>query len=320
MSNKINTYSYEYQQLINTYNTNIKKINKLNISIKNKKILFQKLYIGLQKQIQNLKLKYQQISAQQQQTQQQQQQTQPMNKCLAIGINYIGSEYELFGCINDANNIINMLKNNFNYTQNILITDNTNIKPTKQNIIDQFTNLLKYSKSGDNLFFVFSGHGSQIIDSNGDENDGLDEVIVSKDLKYISDDQFRNIIHDNLKQNVRLFCIFDSCHSGTCFDLRYNENGTINNSIIDTISQVFFISGCKDEQTSEDAYLNGKNTGALTFGFLEIIKKYNYLKSDITYKQFMDDLRQILIDNNFSQTPQLSYGQPINVEEELFKL
>jgi hypothetical protein len=34
----------------------------------------------------------------------------------------------------------------------------------------------------------------------------------------------------------------------------------------------------------------------------------------------MDDLRQILIDNNFSQTPQLSYGQTIKIEEELFKL
>lgn len=303
-------YSNEYKQLLNNYNANIKKIIKQNIPIKNKKILLQQLYIKLQQQINNLKIKY---------LQQQQQQNQP-NKCLAVGINYVGTDYELYGCINDANNVTSVLKNNFNYTQNLLITDNTSIKPTKQNIINKFTELLTSSKSGDKLFFIFSGHGSQIIDSNGDENDGLDEVIVSKDLKYISDDEFKTIINKNLKPNVKLFCIFDSCHSGTCFDLKYNENGIINNSENDTISQVIFISGCKDEQTSEDAYLNGKNTGALTFGFLEILKKYNYLQTNVTYKQFMTDLRNILSDNNFSQIPQLSYGQNMNIEQDLFGL
>jgi hypothetical protein len=310
------TYTTEYSQLINQYNANIFAITKSRLPIKNKKMLLQQLYIRLQIQIQNLKQKYQQIAIQQQQ----QTQRQPLNKCLAVGINYIGTEYELYGCINDATNVTNILQTNFNYTQNILITDNTPITPTKQNIISQFTNLLQSAKSGDKLFFIFSGHGSQIVDTNGDENDGLDEIIVSKDLKYISDDDFRNIINNNLKPNVKLFCIFDSCHSGTCFDLKYNENGQINYSAIDNTSQVIFISGCKDEQTSEDAYLNGKNTGALTYGFLEILKKYNYLQLDVTYKQFMDDLRKLLSDNNFSQIPQLSYGQPMNIEKELFKI
>ena len=37
--------------------------------------------------------------------------------------------------------------------------------------------LLGGVQSGDSLFFHFSGHGSQVIDHSGDEEDGLDETI-----------------------------------------------------------------------------------------------------------------------------------------------
>lgn len=303
------TYQQEYDALTNQYRVNVQKINALRIPLALKQTLNRQLYNKLNLQIQQLKIKYPVI-------------TPPTNtnKSLAIGINYIGTEYELNGCINDVTNVTDILKNNFNYKENVLMTDNTTMKPIKSNIISQFTKLLQNSNSGDKLFFIFSGHGSQELDTNGDEIDGIDEVIITQDFKSILDDDLKKIINAHLKSGVKLFCLFDSCHSGTCFDLKYNENGQINSKMNDTNGQVIFISGCKDEQTSEDAYINNKNNGALTAGFLEILKKYNYLQTNVTYKQFLEDLKQYLSENNFSQIPQLSYGQAMDCEHALFKL
>jgi hypothetical protein len=72
---------------------------------------------------------------------------------LIIGINYIGTENQLEGCINDANSISSLLTTNG--FQNIkLLTDNTSEKPTKTNIINEFTNLLVNANSGDVIFFL----------------------------------------------------------------------------------------------------------------------------------------------------------------------
>jgi hypothetical protein len=33
-------------------------------------------------------------------------------------------------------------------------------------------------KAGDSLFFMYSGHGTQVKDLDGDEDDGLDEAYI----------------------------------------------------------------------------------------------------------------------------------------------
>ncbi len=55
-------------------------------------------------------------------------------KALLIGINYIGTNVQLTGCINDINNISNVLtKLKYSCT---CLTDQSNVKPTKTNIIN----------------------------------------------------------------------------------------------------------------------------------------------------------------------------------------
>ena len=75
-------------------------------------------------------------------------------QALLIGINYIGTSNQLSGCINDTNNIKDFLKSKCNYNSFNILTDNTNKKPTKQNIINELTNLLVNANSGDNIFFL----------------------------------------------------------------------------------------------------------------------------------------------------------------------
>ena len=82
----------------------------------------------------------------------------PSNKKMAllIGINYINTPDELYGCINDTNNIKELLQSKFNYDIFNILTDNTNTNPTKQNIINELTKLLDNANNGDSIFFSYS--------------------------------------------------------------------------------------------------------------------------------------------------------------------
>jgi hypothetical protein len=249
----------------------------------------------------------------------------PSKFALLVGINYKNTPNQLYGCINDVNNIQNLLKSKYEYNNFVLLTDETNVKPTRQNILNELTNMFKNSIAGDCLFFLFSGHGSQILDTSGDEDDGMDELIVSIDNFAITDDEIRAIINNYLKPDVKLFALFDSCHSGTAMDLRFNYTELTNSPIIneklpETNGQVIMISGCKDDQTSIDASIidnNGKitNSGAMTFSFLKTLELNNY--QNITYKLLVQTMRNILVEAQLTQIPQLSSGKLINVETDI---
>ena len=195
-------------------------------------------------------------------------------KALLVGIDYKGTEYELNGCINDVKNISQfLLGKNISADKMCILTDDTDIKPTKINIINYFTKMLSDAKSGDQLVFFYSGHGSTIVNTSlNKDTEPLDDVLVTIDSNYIIDDDLNEIIQKNLKPNVKLFVLFDCCHSGTMLDLKYNYPmvSTLPGVIIDNgstgnmKSQVFYISGCKDEQTSMDAFINSKAQGAMT--------------------------------------------------------
>ena len=250
-------------------------------------------------------------------------------KALCIGINYIGSPYELNGCINDVNNIKSKLMSNygFNETDILIVTDDpttSKIKPTKTNMLNEIKNLLVNAKSDDLLFLSFSGHGSQTTDLNRDEKDGLDEMILSADLQSITDDSLNSLIRTSIpasSTNVSLLVLFDSCHSGTMLDLKYqyldtlnNNNVTLNEKNEDTICNVVMISGCLDSQTSMDAYINKKSQGAMTWSFLESLNT----KPTITWKELIQSMRTLLSESKYEQIPQLSSGKLLNLDAKVF--
>jgi hypothetical protein len=89
----------------------------------------------------------------------------------------------------------------------------------KQAILDGLKGLIAKSGAGDALVFHYSGHGSQVRDTEGDElADGLDEIICPWDFDwdgtFIKDDDFAGIFGE-LKKGTSLEVILDSCHSGT---------------------------------------------------------------------------------------------------------
>ena len=253
-------------------------------------------------------------------------QQQNKKNALLIGINYINTSNQLNGCINDTSDV-NILLQQHNFNSIKIITDNTEIKPTKNNILNEFKNLLINSNSGDILFFQYSGHGSYTADTNKDEiNTNYDEAIVSLDLNLITDDELKNIINVNLKKGVTLIALFDSCFSGSILDLKYQyldtlnkNNFIINDKVNATNGNVILISGCNDIQTSADAYIgNNKYNGALTYCFYSVLKNYLNQNKQLTWRNLILEIRSILSKNGFDQIPQITSGQIINLDVNIF--
>jgi hypothetical protein len=158
-----------------------------------------------------------------------------MKNALLVGINYKGTNYQLNGCINDVTNMSEFLKTVLKYDKITEITDDTDIKPTRENIISNLIKMVKNSKRGDRLLFLYSGHGSLAKDQNGDEISGYDSCLCPIDTlengKYIKDDEIRNNIVNKIPAGVHMTFIFDCCNSGTGCDLTYtlNDNSGANN-------------------------------------------------------------------------------------------
>ncbi|KAL6246894.1 hypothetical protein RBB50_006201 [Rhinocladiella similis] len=97
------------------------------------------------------------------------------------------------------------------------------------------------------------------------------------------------------------------------YDGDYQEGLQENNDYDDWAREgksVFMFSGCKDEQTSADAFINGRHVGAMSWAFLETMKTDYYW--NISYVQILQNARGLL-QENYSQIPQLSCGFQFNL-------
>jgi hypothetical protein len=139
-------------------------------------------------------------------------------KALLVGINdYPGTQNDLQGCVNDITNIYDVLVKYFAFLPSdiVMLSDS---RAKKKEIVQGLTSLIAGGKDGDVLVFHYSGHGSQVPDVEGDEDDGKDEVICPYDFDwtggFIKDDDISELVAE-MKKGVKLEIILDSCHSGT---------------------------------------------------------------------------------------------------------
>ena len=300
-----NIYNAKVSLLQTQLNATIRKINLMRIHVVLKRNLINRAINENNNYLKNLTKKFNQDMATI---------VEKKRTALLVGINYIGTAYELYGCINDTQNVQDLLKNNYNFTNVTLLHDNTPEKPTKDNILNGLQTLLSNAESGDTVFFMFSGHGTNTFDLNNDEIDGKDELIVPIDATTITtcilDDDLNKIIRNTLKPGVKLFALFDSCFSGTVLDLRYTYGYPDNTNVSETVGDVYMISGCTDKQYSMDtvAKINGNTiaSGAMTYAFLTIIKE-TAIMSDLVTK-----MQTFLQENGYSQRPLLSSGKQVD--------
>lgn len=215
-----------------------------------------------------------------------------MRKALCVGINYVNTNSELNGCVNDALDWTDALR-----ARSYGVFDRLDSEATKANILDGLRWLVVDAKWGDRLVFTYSGHGTYIPDLSGDEVDGRDEALVSVDMRTITDDDIAAAI-GTLRTGVRMTIVSDSCHSGTVS--RFMA-GPLSNSMtrgkgerprfidpslveiepslrkpraLSTIlpaSTPMLLSGCKDDEVSWDANIGGRYRGAMTAACLNTL-------------------------------------------------
>jgi len=146
------------------------------------------------------------------------------DRALVIGIgSYANLPEKMFleGPKNDVPLIEKMLKEKLGYPADSIrvLRDQDASRAAILASIDEW--LVKGTAPGDRVYFYFSGHGLQVKDLNGDEEDGLDEALSTYDI-VAGDSDWTNVILDDeidemlakLKDRA-VSLVIDACHSGT---------------------------------------------------------------------------------------------------------
>lgn len=261
-------------------------------------------------------------------------------KALLMGINrYRVPGSDLRGCVNDVRQMRDVLIELYNFPKDgiSVLTDLDSTKAAMQKALEK---LVAAARSGDVLFVHYSGHGSNVPDKSGDEADFRDEILCPTDLDWkdpLLDDWLRSLF-DTVAEGVNLTVVMDCCHSGTntraimpldskapmqrflpCpLDLLAVESGRALRGALRSTRKTgpsqatapdvkdvdlpeILITGCRDDQTSADAFIEGDYHGALTHSLVSTIRRAG---GRLTYRDLHARASQ-LMDKKYTQTPQL---------------
>lgn len=269
---------------------------------------------------------------------------------LLVGINYKNTPNELNGCINDINNARDFLISKLEYNNFIVLTDDTPIKPTRVNILKAIDMLVRSLKPGDEAWFHYSGHGVLQRDFNRDEESRFDSCIVPIDYGVsgiITDDVIRQMLTQRVPIGVKLYVVLDACNSGTGVDNRYKYDDlsyladknvktlpttyhpsewALRQTIREfkrytkTVGEIFCISGCQDEQTSADVFIQKDQQfgGALTTTLLAHMHSNDL--NTYKWKHLLKDVCCNLKIDGYTQRATITSGQPMNMESSVFNI
>jgi hypothetical protein len=244
-------------------------------------------------------------------------------KCLLMACDYPGTASELRGCRNDSKNLANALvKSSVAARHDITIV----LEPTLEGMRDALSAIARATHDSDvsHVFIAWSGHGTCQPDTNDDEADRMDECLCPTDYDTaggLVDDELCRIV-STISHNTHVTLLLDCCHSGTAVDLPWVYTGLRHTEHAGKGSHschpdVIAISGCKDSQTSADAYDASHNefTGAMTRAVLDVLEVEPTLIADAP--ALVAALRVLLHERHMLQVPQLSASQEWSPEADI---
>ena len=198
--------------------------------------------------------------------------------------------------------------------------------------------LVDNARPGDNVVIFYAGHGSQMWDESGDEDDGLDETIAPADVLAestdfdISDDEFNEWL--GLLPTDNVLVVLDNCNSGTgTRDVTPFSRGRLLARDLDAIerpaaaarraigdlpdetgfdatgTRVLELAAAQPYQVAVDAYFpaaDGREAfhgGAFTTFLVQQLWK---APADATYQEVFEEAHQALKRNRFQQDPYIS--------------
>lgn len=212
-----------------------------------------------------------------------------------------------------------------------------NEQATCQAIGKAFIRLIAAARTNDVVYIHFSGHGQQITDLDGDEEDGWDEAWVAYDALmepteayhgelHITDDQL-NAWLQQLRKKVgavgQIIVVSDACHSGTSTrDL--NEPAEVRGShskfVLDGNKSVFrqprsmdwvSISACADNECNRQHRLaDGRQCGSLTYALYLLRNELGTIPLEQLSERLKETISSLV---SRPQTPQVEYTQAGNM-------
>ncbi len=261
---------------------------------------------------------------------------------LLVGINkYVGLQgADLNGCVNDVNDVYDRLTKNFEFPEdNIRVLCDE--RATQQNILERLEWLVSSAKPGDLLFFQYSGHGSSLrCRVEGKLEPEECQILCPTDMDWDNPltDKMLAAFFRRIPVGAFLTFMCDACHSGTMdrlmmsnnphprkvrylappFDIAVrarNRSLPVNhigwkdlfgpkdgNVAFFEKNRHMLLSGCRDTQTSADAFIEGQYNGAMTAAW----KKSVDANLSTDWLSAHSNMLRWLSENQYDQVPQLS--------------
>ncbi|KIZ15092.1 caspase family protein [Streptomyces natalensis] len=140
---------------------------------------------------------------------------------LHVGLNsvdpaqYDGWDGRLVACENDARDLAELARG-VGFEETVVLTADG----TTENITGELRKAAKRLEHGDIFLFTYSGHGGQVPNAEGgdEEADEFDETLVFYDRQFLDDELYREF--GRFADGVRILALHDSCHSGTGIEVR----------------------------------------------------------------------------------------------------
>lgn len=251
-----------------------------------------------------------------------------MNKALLIAIDdYNNHNVKLNGCYNGVKKYEQFLRLNKGFTS-FNIKGLVNSQATKENILQGLKRLTDNIQPGDNVFVMFSCHGSLkyignevhecIVSYNSVSPQGIDQD------NFITDTEL-NSYFKNIPVGVNFIIVIDACHSAD-MQKDISENKFIINPNVNTHGNfakelvnnaysfkdllepnIILLSACGSQQTAAEFFIDNEYRGAFEYYLLKTL--YSPGVGNGTLKDIIGNVNYELNHNEFSQIAEIC-GNP----------
>jgi hypothetical protein len=203
-----------------------------------------------------------------------------------------------------------------------------NADATKRAILSAFRSLKSRCGRGDKVYIHFSGHGQQVTDLDGDEDDGYDEAWIPYDAQpyysasyrgenHLTDDELNGVltqIRMKIGPSGRMLVVVDACHSGSAtrepgdttvargFDRKFEIPGKKPNRRKPAPEEWITLSACQSYQVNWE--LTRPAVGKLTWSLHELGDRLHILSN----QELEASIARIMQENPgpLSQTPAMT--------------
>ena len=247
-------------------------------------------------------------------------------RALCIGINdYPGTDADLAGCANDAADWRTALA-----ARGFDVVSLIDGAADKAAMVSAIGDLIDGAARGDSLVITYSGHGTWVPDTSGDEADGRDEALCPHDItdgQVLLDDELHELFRLR-PAGARIVLISDSCHSGSVSRGREEDldPGLPRARFLPPAAWMqrlptglsarppmlwsglaraggdVLMAGCMDTEYSWDTRFGGRANGAFTYYAL---KTLGQLGADATYRDWHAAIGNYLPSTRLPQHPQI---------------